>query len=61
MKKILLVDDQKLVLLSLEKSLTDLGYDVKSTDNVYDAIAAYDSYQPNLVIVDINMPVLPNY
>ena len=61
MKKILIVDDQKLVLLSLEKSLTDLGYDVKSTDNVYDAIAAYDSYQPNLVIVDINMPVLPNY
>lgn len=61
MKKILLVDDQKLVLLSLEKSLSDLGYDVKTADNVYDAIAAYDSYKPNLVIVDINMPVLPNY
>ncbi|WP_338376964.1 glycosyltransferase [uncultured Flavobacterium sp.] len=61
MKKILIVDDQKLVLLSLEKCLTDLGYDVKSTNNVYDAIAAYDTYQPNLVIVDINMPVLPNY
>ena len=60
MKKILLVDDQKLVLLSLEKCLTDLGYDVKTTDNVYNAIEAYDSYQPNLVIVDINMPVLPN-
>jgi CheY-like chemotaxis protein len=61
MKKILLVDDQKLVLLSLEKCLTDLGYDVQSTNNVYDAIALYDSYSPDLVIADINMPVLPGF
>ena len=61
MKKILIVDDQKLVLLSLEKCLTDLGYEVKTSDNVYDAVATYDSYAPNLVIVDINMPIMPNY
>ena len=57
--KILIVDDQQLVLLSLEKCLTDLGYEVKSSDNVFDAITQYDKYQPNLVIVDINMPILP--
>ncbi len=53
--KILIIDDQQLVLLSLEKSLTDLGYQVISADNIVDAIAKYDAFNPNLVIVDINM------
>jgi CheY-like chemotaxis protein len=53
--KILIIDDQQLVLLSLEKSLTDLGYQVISADNIVDAIAKYDALNPNLVIVDINM------
>ncbi len=56
--KILIVDDQKLVVLSLYKCLTDLGYHVESSSNVFDAIKKYDQFQPNLVIVDINMPVL---
>ncbi len=59
MKKILIVDDQQLVTLSLEKCLTDLGYNVISSDNVFDAISKYDQSNPDLVIVDINMPVLP--
>lgn len=56
--KILIVDDQELVLLSLEKCLTDLGYEVKSSDNVFDAITKYDEFSPDLVIADINMPML---
>jgi CheY-like chemotaxis protein len=58
--KILIVDDQQLVLLSLEKLLSGLGYEVISTDNIIDAIAKYDSEKPNLVIVDINMSNLSN-
>ena len=58
--KILIVDDQQLVLLSLEKLLSDLGYGVISADNIMDAIARYDSEKPNLVIVDINMSNLSN-
>ena len=53
--KILIIDDQQLVLLSLEKALTDLGYEVHSAENVADAITSYDNLQPNLVIVDINL------
>ena len=53
--KILIIDDQQLVLLSLEKALTDLGYEVYSAENVEDAVKAYDEIQPNLVIVDINL------
>lgn len=54
--KILIVDDQELVLLSLEKCLTDLGYEVVTSNNVKDAIEKYDTCKPNLVIADINMP-----
>jgi CheY-like chemotaxis protein len=49
--KILIVDDQELVILSLEKCLVDLGYDVVSANNVSDAIKMYET-QPNLVIAD---------
>jgi CheY-like chemotaxis protein len=56
--KILIVDDQELVILSLEKCLVDLGYDVVSANNVSDAIKMYDEHSPNLVIADINMPFL---
>jgi len=59
MKKILIVDDQELVLISLEKCLTDLGYEVKSSNNMSDAITSYDEFEPDLVISDINMPVMP--
>lgn len=56
--RILIVDDQELVLLSLEKCLTDLGYEVKCSDNVGDAIKMYDKMLPHLVITDINMPIM---
>ncbi len=55
--KILIVDDQELVLLSLEKCLLDLGYTVISAKNVSGGIAMYDLHTPDLVIADINMPI----
>ncbi len=58
-RKILIVDDQQLVLLSLEKYLNDIGFETHSCSNVHDAIQLYDEVNPDLVIVDINMPVLP--
>jgi len=57
--KILIVDDQELVLLSLEKCLTDLGYEVQCSNNVAEAIKLYDELLPNMVITDINMPIVP--
>ena len=54
--KILIVDDQELVLLSLEKCLIDLGYEVISASNVSAGIGMYDLNTPDLVIADINMP-----
>ncbi|RDI50355.1 response regulator [Flavobacterium glaciei] len=58
--KILIIDDQELVLLTLEKYLIDLGYLVKKANNMADGIAMYDEFQPDLVITDVDMPVVAN-
>ncbi len=54
--KILAIDDQQLILLSVEKRLSELGYEVKTADNGAKGIKLYDSYKPDLVLVDMNMP-----
>lgn len=53
--KILAIDDQQLVLLPLEKSLTELGYEVKTASDGLDGIELFISFKPDLVIVDVNM------
>ncbi|MEM5563784.1 response regulator [Psychroserpens sp. AS72] len=54
--KILAIDDQQLVLLPLQKRLVELGYEVKIETNSSKGLELYDSFNPDLVIVDINMP-----
>ena len=53
--KILAIDDQQLILLSLEKKLIELGYHVKTADSGIGGMELFDSFNPDLVIVDINM------
>ncbi|MDO5986687.1 response regulator [Flavivirga amylovorans] len=53
--KILAIDDQQLILLSLEKHLTDLGYDIKCANNGKEGLDLFDTFKPDIVIVDINM------
>ena len=54
--KILAIDDQQLVLLPLKKRLTDLGYEVKTENEANNGLKLFKSFQPDLVIIDINMP-----
>jgi len=54
--KVLAIDDQQLVLLPLEKRLTELGYEVKIETDAMKSFDLYDDFNPDLVIVDINMP-----
>lgn len=56
--KILAIDDQQLILLSVEKRLTELGYEVKTANSGKLGIAAIDTFDPDMVIVDMNMPDL---
>ncbi|TVZ08379.1 DNA-binding response OmpR family regulator [Cellulophaga sp. RHA_52] len=54
--KILAIDDQQLILLSVEKKLTDLGYQVQTASSGATGIETFNSFKPDLVIVDVNMP-----
>lgn len=54
--KILAIDDQQLILLSVEKRLLEIGYSVAIADSGEKGIALFDSFEPDLVLVDINMP-----
>ncbi|WP_298342976.1 response regulator [uncultured Algibacter sp.] len=54
--KILAIDDQQLVLLPLQKRLVELGYEVKIETDANEGISLYNTFSPDLVIVDINMP-----
>ena len=54
--KVLAIDDQQLVLLPMQKRLTELGYEVVIETDAYKSLEVYNSYSPDLVIVDINMP-----
>jgi len=56
--KILAIDDQQLILLSVEKRLSELGYEVQTANSGMSGIAAIDTFDPDMVIVDINMPDL---
>lgn len=54
--KILVIDDQKLILLSVEKKLTELGYKVKTATSSNEGIKTYQDFKPDLVLLDMNMP-----
>jgi glycosyltransferase involved in cell wall biosynthesis/ActR/RegA family two-component response regulator len=53
--KILAIDDQQLILLPLEKRLTDLGYEVKTEIDAVNSVQLFESFKPDLVLIDINM------
>jgi len=53
--KILAIDDQQLILLSVEKRLKEIGYEVAIADSGEKGISLFDSFGPDLVLVDINM------
>ena len=55
-KKILVVDDEKDVLLVLQRSLAAEGYSVITAENGRDAIIAAASEHPDLVILDVALP-----
>ena len=55
-KKILIVDDEEDTLLVLEKQLTTAGYDVIAADNGRHALLMARTEQPDLVVLDIQMP-----
>jgi DNA-binding NtrC family response regulator len=54
--KILVVDDETVVLESCKKILSSEGYDAAFLSSVDDALAALDKEIFNLLLIDIKMP-----
>ncbi|MCA0132592.1 response regulator [Winogradskyella alexanderae] len=59
--KVLAIDDQQLVLLPLQKRLEDLGYEVAIETDAIKGLDTYDEFNPDLVIVDLNMPNISGF
>ncbi len=55
-KKILVVEDEFIIAFDIKNILEADGFEViTNIDNVTDAITAIEVYQPNLVLIDINL------
>ena len=58
MKKIMVVDDSLIVRVNLKKILQKQGYMVTEAANGQEAVEKYRIFRPDLVTMDITMPVL---
>ena len=54
--RLLLLDEDRIILQSLSQFLRREGYDVKTTDDPDDAVAQLEAGQIELLLADINMP-----
>ncbi|HCC47281.1 MAG TPA: DNA-binding response regulator [Elusimicrobia bacterium] len=60
-KKILLVDDDKLVLNSTRRYLEGQGFNVAAADNGSEAVALIKDFGPDLVVTDVEMKGLDGF
>lgn len=60
-EKILIVEDERALLETLEYNLRHQGYDVKTSQNGKDALDAARSEKPDLIILDIMLPGLDGF
>jgi len=60
-QRILLVDDEASIRRILETRLKMVGYDVYTAADGEEAIAAFNKYNPDLVVLDVMMPKMDGY
>jgi len=60
--RILVVDDERVNVVLLERILEQDGYtNVRSTTKSEQAIALYDEFEPDLILLDLHMPGLDGF
>jgi len=57
-QKVLIVDDEPEVLKSLENMVKSIGYEVDSARNGNKALEHYETYKPDVVLLDWKMPIM---
>ena len=60
-RKVLIADDEPNIVTALEFLLRRSGYDVRVVSNGEEALALVESYVPDVVLLDIMMPVKSGY
>lgn len=60
-KKVLIVDDEPNILLSLEFIISRAGFTVKTAQDGVQALQESTSWFPDLILLDINMPKLDGF
>lgn len=60
-QKILIIDDEDVTRLSLQRVLEKEGFRVESANNARDAFPICTSFQPNIILCDIIMPEMNGY
>lgn len=60
-RKILVVDDEKSILIALQTLLNLEGFEVAVANNGLVGFERYQEFEPDLVIVDVMMPELTGY
>ena len=60
-KKVLVVDDDPYILMSLEFLMKKNGYDVLVARNGIEALALVDKQKPDVILLDIMMPDVDGY
>ena len=60
-EKILIVDDDNVLLEMMSETISQFGYKVYEAQNAKDAITQYEKNSPNLVLMDINLPDKSGY
>ena len=58
-KKVLVVDDDPLVLRILKDKLAEAGFLVSTTSSAFGAIQQVEEQVPDVVIIDVMLPALP--
>src|SRR6202142_3478952 len=60
-EKILIVDDEELNTKLLVNWLVSMGYGIETASNGAEAVQKSSEYRPDLIILDIMMPVMDGY
>lgn len=60
-KKILIVEDEPGIMLGIKDEFESEGYEVYTAENGEDGLAKVSRHKPDLLILDIMMPVLDGY
>jgi len=56
MKKVLLIDDEEMIIETTSEMLEILGFEVQSAYNGNDGLIKLDAYQPDFLILDCHLP-----